>query len=319
MLATACGSDSTSSAVEPGPDAEGTTTPPEGEAAGVGRPELHPVLDQAPLHSEIAVHMPAGALAALEVETIINGVDAHALATTAVRIWELWEDRLATCEDGDSNDERQQIDLPAADDPFWDPVRVPRDAFRPYTEEWNRLHAFGVNDARDFFERDDPVAELERTLDFGACHETTYPFESLLPYDELVASSTPLYALAGVATRDAHEDTDLRGAWSSALASLSGRKLLDGLADWGTCMADLGASDDVATGDFGAAIAALDRDGEVEIALMDVVCSRDVFAEVDNEILAAAINFADENDELLLAALDQTDSIERVLTASLPQ
>ena len=318
-MATACSSDASPLAVDPIPDAEGTTTSPDVKAAQVARPELHPVLDRAPLHSEIAAHMPPGALAALEVETIINGVDAHAFATTAARVWELWEERLVTCAASDQNDGRRPIVFPAADDPFWDPVRVPRDAFRPYTEEWNRLHAFGVNDARDFFENDDPVAELEQSIDFGPCYQTTYPFDSLIPYDELVSSSTPIRDLASEATQAAREDNGLRTAWSSSLASLSGRKLLDGLADWGTCMADLGASDEVATGDFSAAIAELDRDGEVEVALMDVVCSGDIFAEVDNELLAAAINFADENEKLLLDQLDQADATETILATALAQ
>ncbi len=257
--------------------------------------------------------MPPGALAALEVETIIAGFDAHAHATVAAQLWELWEDKLVTCVADDASYERQSIVLPEADDPFWDPVRIPRDAFRPYTEDWNRSFAFGVSEAREFFEVSDPVAQFERNIDFGDCHESTYPFASLIAYDDVTSSSTPLNDLAVVAARAAREESGLRAAWSSALASLSGRAILDGLADWEPCMTNLGAPAAVVSGDFHTALAALDREGEVEVALLDIVCSRDVFAGIDLELLAAAINFADDNELLLLEELDQTDAIEKVL------
>lgn len=312
-MVTACSSDAPPTAAEPALDADVTTTVPASESAPVVRPELHPILDQAPLHSEVAAHMPAGALAALEVETIIAGFDAHAHATVASQLWELWEDRLATCTVDGAGFERQRIVLPEADDPFWDPVRIPRDAFRPYTEDWNRSYAFGVNEAREFFEESDPVARFERNIDFGDCHESTYPFASLVAYDDIISSATPLNDLAVVTARAAREEDGLRATWSSALANLSGRAILDGLADWESCMTDLGAPLAVVSGDFRDALAALDREGEVEVALLDIVCSRDVFARIDVELLAAAINFADDNELVLLEALDQTDSIENVL------
>ncbi|MCP3937214.1 MAG: hypothetical protein GY708_17820 [Actinomycetia bacterium] len=105
------------------------------------------ILLRAPIHTDAAERMRPGALAALQLTTLLDA-DMEARAQTAALLWDFYASHIEEClsAKGDHS-QLSRIEVSPGDDPTWDLIREPNHEFHPTDEEWNRLHGFSSRDS----------------------------------------------------------------------------------------------------------------------------------------------------------------------------
>lgn len=269
----------------------------------------NPLLESAPIHSQLANQMPPGRLAALQVETVI-GVegDMETRTSTAAALWSFWADRIDTCL-GTSELEQStpRFVSPPADDPLWDLQREPSSFFRPYGREWNEVHGFASESPDQFWNSEEVSFLMLSSLDLfdSDCARSTYPFDSLIaqpgPNSEYGSFLDTLALEVHYAIRtDAEEQ--LWVAWEEQLDSLA-----DDLpsGDWlAECLIDGGIEESLVYSDHWEVLSSPDTAEEgAQYSVVEAECLNNVFDPLDDELFDLATSFANDHELEISQAL----------------
>ena len=276
---------------------------------------LSPVLQTAPIHSQVADQMPPGRLAALQVETALSvDGDMATRTSTAVALWSFWADRIDACLSASGLEQStSRFVSPATDDPIWDLQREPLGFFRPYGREWNEIHGFASEFPDQFWTREEVGFLSLSSLDLfdSDCARSTYPFDSVLapgPNSEYGSFLDSLALEVHNAIRTDAEQ-ELWIAWDAQLEPLA-----DDLPpeDWlDECLLDGGVAPSLVDSDHWEVLSGPDTAEQgAQYSVVEAECLNNVFTPLDNELLDLATSFANEHEHEISQSLALDSRVE---------
>ena len=263
------------------------------------------VLDDAPIHSEVADLMPPGRLAMLQVSEVGNYQwDMEPRANAAAALWNHWADDIDSCfADAGVDQTVPRFEAPSSDDPIWDLMREPDHEFRPYDEVWNREHGFASDDPNVFWASDE-VAYLRidspELLD-SDCANSTYPYDMLIGRPGSNETHSGFLDSLAVQLLEQLEPVEWDETELEALDEIRGELNLP------ECLADGGVPQWVLESDywelFAGAQGSRPLDEAAQYSVVEAECFDEVFTPVDDELLEIADTFVEQNEDQLVEAL----------------
>ncbi|MCP4960157.1 MAG: hypothetical protein GY925_12925 [Actinomycetia bacterium] len=259
------------------------------------------ILLRAPIHADAAERMRPGALAALQLTTLLD-VDMEARAQTAALLWDFYASRIEVCRSATGDDAQlPRIEVPPGDDPTWDLIREPSHEFRPTDEEWNRRHGFASRDFERFWDKNRRLFDFPVTLDHK-CAQSAYPYGDLISFAELQNYGAPLDFLA-----------------LEVIDSLRSQLPGDGQPDsWvpdtheqiDRCMIDLGIDPKLIESDYWELFAAGPHPDAADFSVAEGACIERILGPLDSELLRRVVEFVDHNEGALFETSDTVEYVK---------